>query len=477
MSRINTNVSALTAQRGLATSQGKLNSTLERLSTGLKINRGADDPSGLIASESLRSEISGINQAIDNGQRANNVISTAEAALSEVGSLLLNIKGMVVQSANSGALSPDEVQANQLQVDSAVQSITRISNTTTFAGLRLIDGSLDYLTSGASNSSFDSLHINQANFGQATNIPVNVDVITSAQHAEVQFRSSAIAKTVTLEINGNEGVDTLTFASGTTAGAVMSAINRLQDATGVKAHLINSANPASGVAFDSTGWGSKAFVSIKAQSGTFDVTDANGDPHARDTGRDARATINGALTVADGLKIKVATATLDMEVSLNENFGQGQTHFDITGGGALFQLGSKVTANQQVNIGLQSVAASKLGDQKDGFLNDLVSGGNAALVDGQAAKASRIIEKAISQVATMRGRLGAFEKNTLQTNMNSQQIALENVTASESSIRDSDFAKETAELTRDQILTQAGTSVLATANSAPQQVLSLLRGG
>lgn len=475
MSRINTNVAALTAQRGLATSQGKLNSTLERLSTGLKINRGADDPSGLIASESLRSEISGINQAIDNGQRANNVISTAEAALSEVGSLLLNIKGMVVQSANSGALSPDEIQANQLQVDSAVQSITRISNTTTFAGLRLIDGSLDYLTSGASNSAFDSLHINQANFGTATNIPVNVDVITSAQHAEVQFRSSAIAKTVTLEINGNEGVDTLTFASGTTAGAVMSAINRLQDATGVKAHLINSANPASGVAFDSAGWGSKAFVSIKAQTGVFDVTDSNGDPHARDVGRDARATINGALTVADGLKIKVATATLDMEVSLNENFGQGQTHFDITGGGALFQLGSKVTANQQVNIGLQSVAASKLGDQKDGFLNDLISGGNAALVDGQAAKASRIIEKAISQVATMRGRLGAFEKNTLQTNMNSQQIALENVTASESSIRDSDFAKETAELTRDQILTQAGTSVLATANSSPQQVLSLLR--
>ena len=475
MSRINTNVAALTAQRGLRTSTNKLNSTLERLSTGLKINRGADDPSGLIASESLRSEISGINQAIDNGQRANNVISTAEAALSEVSSLLLNIKGMVVQSANSGALSPDEVQANQLQVDSAVQSITRISNTTTFAGLRLIDGSLDYLTSGASTSAFNSLHINQANFGTADTIPVNVEVITSAQHAELQFRASAIAKTVTLEINGNEGVDTLTFASGTTAGAVMSAINRLADATGVKAHLINSANMASGVAFESTGWGSKEFVSIKAQSGQFTVTDTAGNAHSRDTGRDAKATINGALTVADGLDLKIATATLDMTVGLNEAFGQGSTSFSITGGGALFQLGSKVTANQQVNIGLQSVAASKLGDQADGFLNDLISGGQATLVDGQAAKASRIIEKAIHQVATMRGRLGAFEKNTLETNINSQQIALENVTASESIIRDADFAQETAMLTRNQILTQAGTSVLATANSAPQQVLSLLR--
>jgi flagellin len=475
MSRINTNVSALTAQRGLSTAQGKLNKTLERLSTGLKINRGADDPSGLIASESLRSEISGINQAIDNGQRANNVIATAEAALSEVSSLLLNIKGMVVQSANAGALSPDEIQANQLQVDSAVQSITRISNTTTFAGLRLIDGSLDYLTSGASTSAFDSMHINQANFGTSPNIPISVDVLTSAQHGQLQFRGSAIAQTVTLEINGNEGVDTITFASGTTAAAVMSGVNRLSDATGVSARLINSTNAASGVVFESTGWGSKQFVSVKAQSGAFNVVDANGDAHTRDGGRDATATINGALTVADGLKLKVATATLDMEVNLNEDFGQGQSNFAITGGGALFQLGSKVTANQQVNIGLSSVAASKLGDQKDGFLNDLISGGKATLVDGNAAKASRIIEKAINQVATLRGRLGAFEKNTLETNMNSQQIALENVTASESNIRDADFAQETAELTRDQILTQAGTSVLATANSSPQQVLSLLR--
>ncbi|MGC4030391.1 MAG: flagellin [Tepidisphaeraceae bacterium] len=254
-----------------------------------------------------------------------------------------------------------------------------------------------------------------------------------------------------------------------------SAVNRLSDATGVKATLINSSNAASGVMFESTGWGSKQFVSIKAQTGTFDVVDVDGNAHSRDTGRDAKATINGAVTVADGLDLKVATASLDMTVSLNEAFGQGQSSFAITGGGALFQLGSKVTANQQVNIGLQSVAASKLGDQKDGFLNDLVSGGAATLVDGQAAKASRIIEKAINQVATLRGRLGAFEKNTLETNMNSQQIALENVTASESNIRDADFAKETAELTRDQILTQAGTSVLAQANSAPQQVLSLLR--
>jgi flagellin len=126
-----------------------------------------------------------------------------------------------------------------------------------------------------------------------------------------------------------------------------------------------------------------------------------------------------------------------------------------------------------VNIGIQSMTASKLGDDDVGFLSDIVTGGNAALNTNTRA-ASQILERAIKQVAILRGRLGAFERNTLQTNINSLSVTLENVTASESSIRDADFAAETAALTRSQILTQAGTSVLATANTTPQSVLSLL---
>src|SRR5688572_23898145 len=147
MARINTNVASLTAQRGLARTQKQLSSTLQRLSSGLRINRGADDPAGLIASEGLRSEMAGINQGIDNSTRASNVIATAEGALSEVAALLLNIKSLAVQAANTGAFSDEEIRANQLQVDSAIDSITRISNTTTFAGLKLLNGNLDYLTS------------------------------------------------------------------------------------------------------------------------------------------------------------------------------------------------------------------------------------------------------------------------------------------------------------------------------------------
>ncbi|MBC7783347.1 MAG: hypothetical protein H7144_05860 [Burkholderiales bacterium] len=238
---------------------------------------------------------------------------------------------------------------------------------------------------------------------------------------------------------------------------------------------INSANINSGVEFISTGFGSRQFVSIEAQIGSFDTVDIDGNDRNRDVGRDAQATINGALTVGDGLKVKLNTSTLDMELELNAAFGEGTQSFAITGGGALFQLGSQVNANQQVNIGIQSVAANNLGDGTDGYLNDLVAGGTASLIGGNTDRASRILETAIKQVSVMRGRLGAFQKNTLETSMNSMQIALENVTASESSIRDADFAAETAQLTRNQILTQAGTSVLATANSTPQQVLRLLQ--
>src|SRR3954454_5304534 len=180
MARINTNVAALTAQRGLAKSQQTLNGTLQRLSSGLRINRGAVYPAGLIASEALRSEITGIHQAIDNSSRTSNVISTAEGSLNKDASLLLNIKSLVVQAANSGAQSPEEIQANQLQVDSAVQSITRISNTTTFAGLHLINGSLDYVTSGVNTAQLKSVAVNQSNFGTHSTIPVQVDVLTSA---------------------------------------------------------------------------------------------------------------------------------------------------------------------------------------------------------------------------------------------------------------------------------------------------------
>src|SRR3982751_1829315 len=132
MSRINTNVSSLIAQRVLKQNNDGLNTSLERLSTGLKINSGGDNPAGLIASENLRAEKTGITQAIDNAGRASNIIGTAEGGLSEVSNLLTELQSLVSQSANSGGLSAEEKQANQLQVDSILSTINRVSQSTAF---------------------------------------------------------------------------------------------------------------------------------------------------------------------------------------------------------------------------------------------------------------------------------------------------------------------------------------------------------
>ena len=164
MSRINTNISSLQAIHRLGQNQNELALRLSRLSSGLKINRGADAPAGLIASETLRSEINGIRQAIDNAQRAGNVVNTAEGALSEVNSLLLEIQALNNQAANSGALSPQEIQANQLQVDTVLNSINRIANTTQFNGQKLLNGSLDYTTSGIAVSALANTQINAAKY-------------------------------------------------------------------------------------------------------------------------------------------------------------------------------------------------------------------------------------------------------------------------------------------------------------------------
>jgi flagellin len=126
-------------------------------------------------------------------------------------------------------------------------------------------------------------------------------------------------------------------------------------------------------------------------------------------------------------------------------------------------------------MGIPSIAATNLGSAEVGYLSDLLSGGSASLISGNMTTASSIIESAVKQISILRGRLGAFEKNTLDTNVNSLTVALENVTSSESSIRDADFAEETSNMTRAQILVQAGTTVLSTANSMPKNVLSLLQ--
>lgn len=486
MSRINTNVPALIAQRNLAKSNADLTTSLQRLSTGLKINRGADNPAGLIVSERLRTEIAGVNQAVDNIERASNVIATTEGSLEEINNLLVSIKGLTIEAANTGAFSQDEIAANQLQIDSAIDSITRISNTSSFAGLRLLNGSLDYVTSGVNTAQIQDVRINSVNFGLEAYKPVAVEVINSAETAQlflsgnVGGSAGALLSSITFEVQGNTGVEVFTFASGTTLSAVTAAINSTKDATGVSASLVNPADQTSGMVFTSMTFGSNSFVSVrKLDDGAFFQTydQKNGAPIQRDTGEDVLALVNGSLALGEGLKVSLHSTTLNVELTLTETAAQTLNtpyEFDITGGGATYQIGPTVNSQQQVGFGIQSVAASRLGSEEVGFLTSIISGGENSLIAGRPREAGLIIDKAIDQISKLRGRIGAFERNTLQTTLRGTQIAIENLTSAESNIRDTDFAEETSKLTRAQILQQAGTSTLALANSSAQSVLSLL---
>jgi flagellin len=481
MTRINTNTAALTATRNLTSSQNALQTSLERLSTGLRINRGADDPAGLIISQNLRSEIESVRQAIANSQRASNVVATTEGALDEVASLLNDIQSLIIEAANSGAVSDTEIEANQLQIDDAIASITRIANTTTFGGRKLLNGSLSYVTSGVVGTELTDLNMSRAQLGTAAYLPVEVNVIQSAQHAQLLWTAGSISASVTLEIAGPSGVDSVPLQSGQTATQVLAAINSKSDATGVSATFINGANPSSGLTFTTTDYGSNAFVQVEeiGAAGTFInyVQNVNGDSVKRDIGRDITATINGAGVVGKGLRLKLNNSTLGLDVRVQDLFNTNgsMSSFAVTGGGAKFQLGPGVDTNQQTHIGVQSVAATRLGNETIGFLQEITTIGQYALTKDQASQAAAIVDEAIEQVSVLRGRLGAFEKNTLDTNVNQLAITMENLVAAESSIRDLDFAAETSNLTRNQILISAGTSVLAIANQTPQTVLSLLQ--
>lgn len=469
MNRINTNISSIQAMHRLGANQADLSLRLERLSSGLRINRGSDDPAGLIASESLRSEIAGITQAIDNSVRANNVIATAEGSLNEVSSLLLQMRSLINQSANEGALSPAEIEANQLQIDSILASIDRIANTTQFNGVKLLNGSLDYTLSGLKASAISDIRVYSANVPEGYTQPVTVEVAASAKVALFTWSgATAVSANTTLQITGNKGMQIVSFAKDTKVSAMVDIINNSRDLTGVAASM-----NASGTALflHSLGFGKSQYVSVHKISGADSfATDV------RKEGADADVRVNGIKATADGLHATVRAGGLDLELDLTQEFGTklATTSFHVNGGGALFQIGPDVSSTGQYRMGIQSVSTGTLGDSVNGRLSQIGRDGAYSIVGKNYQQAQKIVDKAIQQIATLRGRLGGFQKNQLQTNINSQQIALENVKASESAIRDADYAAETASMTRAQILVQSTTQILAMANQLPQNVLSLL---
>ena len=491
MSRINTNTSSLTAQIRLNRTNSDLQTSLTRLSTGLRINTGKDDPAGLIASEALRSDITAINKALSNTNRATQIISTADSALGQVSSLLNDVRGLITEAANKGAMSDDEIAANQLQVDSSLEAINRIAQTTTFQGRKLLDGSLDFqVAQGTNFSRIKDLEINSANLGATGSVDISINVVSTATKAtkDVALNARAadaaanppvtaitagtIGDALTMQLSGANGSEVFKFEKGTSGAQIASAINLLKDSTGVEATFASATNTLS---FTSGEFGSDQAVSIEIISegsqGTF--TTAVGAV-TRVTGSDIVATVNGATTTGKGNTLSINTPALSLKAAMASGLADNSTAaFKISGGGAQFQLGPDVVSNQQARLGIRSLNTAKLGGV-EGRLYEIASDGSASLAK-DVTKAAKIVDEVINKVSTMRGRLGAFQRTALESNSVSLNDTLTNLTEAESSIRDADFAKESAALTRAQILVQSGTSVLGIANQSSQSVLSLLR--
>jgi flagellin len=278
---------------------------------------------------------------------------------------------------------------------------------------------------------------------------------------------NALLDDLVLEVAGPEGMEVFTFYKGTTADQVAAAINAVSDALGLTALHDNAL-----VTLQTQQYGSKQTVAIDVISEGTQGTFARSVSAFRATGTDVQGKINGVTATAYGNKMWINTSMLDITINLapetDDNF-----KFTILGGGAQFQLGPDVVTNQQIRMGIKSLNTARLGGPS-GKLYQLQTGGDADLYTNPNL-AAKIVNEAISVVTELRGRLGALEGLTMQTNIKTMEDTLENMVSAESQIRDADFATETANLTRAQVLVQSGMAVLTIANQNPQNVLALLR--
>jgi len=476
--RVNTNVVAMNALRNLGVTGTELGKSINRLSTGLRINAAADDPAGLIGSENLRAQITGLDQAIRNNQDAINFAKTAEGALDEVNRLLRDARALAVAAGNTGTLTEAQVQANQNQLNSIAESISRIASQTQFGTKKLLDGSAGVTASVTSGANVGSMTFS-GNFGGAsitTNSVVTMQVTTSATQASVAAdRTFALATTTvgagSFTINGR----TFTTSNTNTISDVVAQINNASATTGVSA-----AWTAGGVvSLTQKGYGSAVRVDFSDSAGIL----LNAAGTLSSVGTDAVASViidsNGAtaggLTTVTfdkgkGLLLRDSTGNT-ITVTENGNLNVAVTAIgQLNVGSSQFQIGANV--GQTINLSLGNFGAGQLGA-------NVVSGRNMSNLDlttaTGATEAMQVIDSAISQVAGSRGDIGSFQRNAIDSNIRSLGVARETLSASESMIRDVDVAAEMTTYTKLQILQQAGMAVLAQANSAPQAVLALLR--
>jgi flagellin len=458
------NQNTLTLLNILGRTTADQSQTLTRLSTGRNINRGADDPAGLIALQSLSAELTAVDAAIGNGQRATSVLNTADGALAEISSLLNEIESLAAQSTSSGGLSPAEIAANQAQIDNALGAINRIVQTTQFNGKRLLDGSQS-IRAAASDTDVTDLKI-YSRPSSATSQSFSVNVISAAARASAVVATSAGAITASeFTVAGRLGTATITASNTDELDDIRDKIIAAAGQTGVSAYVTGTS-----LVLQSRDFGENAFVSASRISGDTEVVNVS-----HTTGTDATVTVNGQQAFVDGLNVSFNSNGTSGSFTLGTggnvaNSSQGS--LSITDGGATFQLGT--TADTQATVGINALFTHTLGDSVTGYLNTLRSGGTNDL-STNANNAVAIARAAMGQIATQQGRIGGFQKFQVETSINSLNATKEALSAARGVINDVDYATATADLSRQNVLLQSAISLLGVAGQQSSQVLSLLR--
>ncbi len=467
---VNNNIASLNAQHNLSRTSNALAKSLERLSSGLKINRGADGPAALVISELQRAQIAGLQQAIQNTEKGVAQVQTAEGALTEINALLVKARALSLDSANAAVNDSETLAANQSEVTNLLDTIDRIASNTQFGKKHLLDGS-----SGITGSTDDA----DVSFVRATTDTTSgtyaVNITTAAQKATVDAataQTAALAADENLLINGVN----ISLGAGLTQTQVIDRINEFTGQTGVVA---DSGGAGGATRLISVQFGSAASISAQSDVANAATSSGIGTTNLNDTGVDIAGDIAGNASNGVG-NVLTGTAGATKGISLKFGLDAGDDINTVTGGqgnvtitdqSLVYQIGPN--SSETAKIAVDKVKTDALGLNVTG--NQFTS---LNVIDIQSTSGAQdavsVIDQAISDVSTLRGRLGAFQSNTLQSTANNLRATLENTQNAESVIRDTDFASEVANFTKQQVLAQVGVSVLSSSNQTAQLALSLL---
>ncbi len=490
--RINTNVTSMSALRNLGRTNEEMTGTINRLSTGLRITTAADDPAGLIISEGMRAQIKGLEQAMRNSQDAVNMAKTAEGSLNEAQTLLRDIRAIAVHAANTAVVDSAQLQADQQEVRSTIQSLSRIADSTQWGTRKLLNGTAGTLavvtdTADVANAYFGSTF----NGGSVANGPITVARTASAAQTAL-LTDKVFAAPTSVPTAGTFVINGYSFAANGSTDTLQNLADRMNAQspnTGVSASVQGTA-PNLKIGLTSVQYGAGFPIDYFDPNGVLNTTV---NPAPTTPGANATASVTVTVQSPSGpVTSSAVTFTGGQGKDVSGLFltdGQGNSLKltpagntggtlatatavgNLTSGNLRFQIGAN--SNQSVSFGMPDLRPQALGTAA-------VSGKDLSMVDVTtqqgAIDAMAIIDSAIGQLSQMRGDLGSFQKNFLESTVRTLDIARENFTAAESTIRDADVAEEMSKYTRLQILGQAGTAVLAQANQMPQQVLKLLQG-